>query len=81
MREWSYTRTYLPRNEKRRLLMPSKDDAKQSGGDVKRINRGYMLREDLIKALKKLAVDTDKKLYEVMEAAIEEYLERHKTKS
>lgn len=62
--------------------MPSKDDAAQQGaGEAKRVSRGYKLREDLIKALKRLAVDTDKKLYEVMEEAIEEYLERHKTKS
>jgi hypothetical protein len=80
MREWSSILAHIPKQEKRRLFMPSKDDAKRSGGEVKRINRGYMLREDLIKALKKLAVDTDKKLYEVMEEAIEEYLERHKSK-
>jgi predicted transcriptional regulator len=62
--------------------MPSKDDVTQQGaGEAKRVSRGYKLREDLIKALKRLAVDTDKKLYEVMEEAIEEYLERHKTKS
>ncbi len=60
--------------------MPNKDDAAKPG-EAKRVSRGYMLREDLIKALKKLAVDTDKKLYEVMEEAIEEYLERHKPKS
>jgi len=62
--------------------MPSKDDAAKPGGlAAKRVSRGYKLREDLIKALKRLAVDTDKKLYEVMEEAIEEYLERHKPKS
>jgi predicted transcriptional regulator len=60
--------------------MPGKDDAAQPG-EAKRVSRGYKLREDLIKALKRLAVDTDKKLYEVMEEAIEEYLERHKPKS
>ncbi len=59
--------------------MPSTDDAAKPG-EAKRVSRGYKLREDLIKALKRLAVDTDKKLYEVMEEAIEEYLERHKSK-
>jgi hypothetical protein len=39
-----------------------------------RINRGYMLREDYIKALKRLAVEEDKSLYEVMEEAFEAYL-------
>lgn len=43
---------------------------------VKRVNRGYMLREDLIKALKLLAVQEDRTLYEVMEEALEEYLAR-----
>jgi hypothetical protein len=46
----------------------------QSG--PKRVNRGYMLREDLIKAFKRLAVDEDRKLYEVMEEALEQYLAR-----
>ena len=40
----------------------------------KRVNRGYMLREDLIKDFKRLAVEEDRKLYEVMEEALEQYL-------
>jgi hypothetical protein len=44
---------------------------------VTRVNRGYKLREDLIKACKRLALETDRPLYEVMEAALIEYLERH----
>jgi hypothetical protein len=44
----------------------------------KRVNRGYMLREDLIKSIKRLALEEDRKLYEVMEEALEEYLERRK---
>ena len=43
-----------------------------------RVNRGYMLRADLIKALKLLAVQEDRNLYEVMEEALEEYLARHR---
>lgn len=43
----------------------------------KRVNRGYMLREDLIKACKLLAVREDRNLYEVMEAALEQYLAQH----
>jgi len=41
-----------------------------------RVNRGYKLREDLIKQCKRLALDEDRTLYEVMEEAIEEYLAR-----
>lgn len=42
----------------------------------KRVNRGYALREDLIKELKLIAVREDRNLYQVMEEAIEQYLER-----
>jgi hypothetical protein len=44
-----------------------------------RVNRGYKLREDLIRRCKRLAVDRGRPLYEVMEAALEEYLGRHPT--
>jgi hypothetical protein len=47
-------------------------------GEPKRVNRGYALREDLIKDFKHLAVEEDRKLYEVMEEALEEYLARRK---
>ncbi len=45
----------------------------------KRINRGYALREDLIKALKRVAIDDDRNLYEVMEEAFEQYLAQRQT--
>jgi hypothetical protein len=50
----------------------------QSAGTPKpkRVNRGYALREDLIKELKLIAVYEDRNLYQVMEEAIEQYLER-----
>ncbi len=41
----------------------------------KRVNRGYKLREDLIKECKRLALEQDKMLYEVMEEALIAYLE------
>src|SRR5512145_2199450 len=41
----------------------------------KRINRGYALREDLIKACKRIAIDEDRNLYEVMEEALAQYIE------
>lgn len=46
-----------------------------------RVNRGYKLREDLIKACKQIALDTNRNLYEVMEAALAEYIERQKATS
>lgn len=45
--------------------------------DTKRVNRGYKLREDLIASLKHCAIEEKRKFYEVMESAIEEYLEHH----
>lgn len=48
---------------------------------VKRVNRGYMLREDLIKACKQLALDEDRNLYEVMEDALEQYVARHQARA
>lgn len=40
----------------------------------KRIKRGYELRSDLIGRLKRIALDEERKLYEVMEEAFEVYL-------
>ncbi len=42
----------------------------------KRVNRGYQLREDLIKQLRRIALDEDRTLYAVMEEAFEEYVAR-----
>ena len=41
---------------------------------LKRVNRGYMLREDLIRELKMIAARDGRNLYEVMEEALEKYL-------
>lgn len=42
-----------------------------------RVNRGYKLREDLIKACKRIALKEDRHLYEVMEEALAAYLAEH----
>lgn len=44
-----------------------------------RVNRGYKLREDLIKACKRIALEEDRHLYEVMEEALEAYLAQRVT--
>jgi undecaprenyl pyrophosphate synthase len=41
----------------------------------KRVNRGYKLREDLIKACKRIALDQDRTLYDVMEEALQQYIQ------
>jgi len=52
--------------------------AQQKAEGPKRTKRGYALRDDLVKACKQIALDNDRLLYEVMEEAIEQYLERQK---
>lgn len=44
-----------------------------------RVNRGYKLREDLIKACKRIALEEDRHLYEVMEEALAAYLAQRAT--
>ena len=45
-------------------------------GRVKRSARGFRLRDDLVRACKRVAFEEDRKLYEVMEEALTEYLAR-----
>jgi hypothetical protein len=42
-----------------------------------RIKTNYEIRQDYVRALKRIAVDEERKIYEVMEQAIAEYLEHH----
>ncbi len=61
---------------------PGKRTSAQHAGDaperVTRVSQGQRLRVDLVKQLKRIAVEEDRKLYEVMEEAIEQYIERRK---
>jgi hypothetical protein len=41
-----------------------------------RVKTNYEIRHDYVRALKRIAVDEERKIYEVMEEAIAEYLER-----
>ena len=41
-----------------------------------RVNRGYALREEYIKQLKRIAIEEDRKLYEIMDDALAQYLRR-----
>lgn len=61
---------------RRNAKAQKRKDAETQSMRPKRVNRGYMLREDLIKGLRLLAVEEDRKLYEVMEEALAEYLAR-----
>lgn len=46
---------------------------------IVRTKRGYALRDDLVKACKQIALDEDRTLYEVMEEALEKFLEQRRT--
>ena len=43
---------------------------------VKRVSQGQRLRADLIKAMKRIAVEDERKFYEVMEEAMEQYIQQ-----
>jgi hypothetical protein len=47
--------------------------------EPRRISQGFKLRADLIKACKRIALDDDRKLYEVMEEALQQYIDRRKS--
>lgn len=55
----------------------NRTSAKSQTNEPRRVNRGYMLREDLILGCKRVALNDGRKLYEVMEEALAEYLSRH----
>ena len=42
--------------------------------EVKRRKHNYEVREELIRRMKRVALDEDRKIYEVIEEAMEEYL-------
>ncbi len=64
--------------EKSRNLEIEKPRMQGARSKVKRIKPGYELREDLIKACKRIAFEEERHIYEVIEEAIEEYLKRRK---
>ena len=53
---------------------------KEAISGSKRVNRGYALNEDLIFKCKRIALEEKRKLYEVMNDALAEYIERHEEK-
>jgi undecaprenyl pyrophosphate synthase len=62
--------TLKPRNQE------TKKSRKEEEGTVTRVKTNYEIRQDYVRALKRVAVDEGRKIYEVMEEAISEYLER-----
>ena len=48
----------------------------QKSSTAIRVNRGVSVREDLIIECKRLALDDRRKLYEILDEALTEYLQR-----
>jgi hypothetical protein len=55
-----------------------KSRKRKEENQVARVKTNYEIRQDYVRALKRIAVDEERKIYEVIEDAIAEYLERHK---
>lgn len=45
---------------------------------IKRISQGQRLRVDLMREMKRIAFEDERKLYEVIEEAMEQYIERRR---
>jgi undecaprenyl pyrophosphate synthase len=57
-----------------------KKSRKEEEGGVTRVKTNYEIRQDYVRALKRIAVDEERKIYDVLEEAIGEYLQRHPEK-
>ncbi len=53
-----------------------KKSRNQEGTEVTRTKTNYEIRDDYVLAMKRLAVDEGRKIYEVLESAIKEYLKK-----
>jgi hypothetical protein len=62
-------------------LEERKQESKKSRKEenaVSRVKTNYEIRQDYVLALKRIAVDEERKIYDVLEEAIAQYLERRK---
>lgn len=61
--------------------MPSKDISKllnsSEEAEIQRFSRGIRIRDDLFFECKRIAVEQRRKLYEVVEEALEDYILRY----
>jgi hypothetical protein len=65
-------------DRERKTVSAQSEKAKSAQKAIDRSARGVRIRGDLVKAFKVLAAEEDRKIYEVMEEALEQYLERHR---
>jgi hypothetical protein len=62
-------------------LEERKQESKKSRKEenaVSRVKTNYEIRQDYVRALKRIAVDEERKIYDALEEAIAQYLERRK---
>jgi beta-mannanase len=61
---------------KESIILDYKKSRKQES-PVPRVKTNYEIRQDYVQALKRIAVDEQRKIYEVIEEAIDQYLKQH----
>jgi hypothetical protein len=55
-----------------------KKKSRKEENSFPRVKTNYELRQDYVKAFKRIAVDEDRKIYDVIDEAMGEYLKRRK---
>ena len=66
-----------PTHEERlRRRNQEKKKSRKEEGVLPRIKTNYEIREDYVRAFKRIAVDDGRKIYQVLEEAMGEYLQR-----
>lgn len=64
--------------ESENALTHESTNAKVPPVEPERKSQGFKLRTSLIKSLKRIALEEDRHLYDIMEEALSEYIERHR---
>lgn len=64
--------------ESENALTHESTNAKVPLVEPERKSQGFKLRTSLIKSLKRIALEEDRHLYDIMEEALSEYIERHR---
>ncbi len=71
------------RDTSEEILKERKEETKKprnQEGIAPRVKTNYEIRQDYVRTMKRIAVDEGRKIYEVMEEAIGQYIERHNAK-
>ncbi len=66
-----------PRNQEIKISR----NKEQAAVVAPRVKTNYEIRQDYVRAMKRIAVDDGRKIYEVLEDAIGQYLEQHRQRN